>query len=390
MHIVVPTADLVHILSRLQPIKSVKTSGGLFAIYTMEAQDGKLRLIAGDGASFTATTEIFAKVKVPGRISINGTDFQTAMLKIIPVGKGIAGSDNIEMKVEGTKLRIKTKTTYSDTNAEIKQTRDFTLVKAKLSPKDDELPSGYHLSIPGQYMAQIFKVMTKMISAYTSDIAGLSGVMMKIEGGKLLFVVSDGVRLLEIECPYQIQSSDFFVILHKMTCSLIQSLISQGEQVEIYSSQSRIKFITEQDGLKTTLLASLIPAGFPDYSSLFTAIGPTITVDSKIFRDNIMNVRRALDDETYRVKIEFNGKTMSLNNAHASSHLTFSNENIPVSYTNGEKFSLLINAFLLESLLSLMGKVDLNLVVPENDKPIIMSASIDDIKLRSALGVAIE
>ena len=175
-----------------------------------------------------------------------------------------------------------------------------------------------------------------------------------------------------------------------MTCSLIQSLVSQGEQVEIYSSQSRIKFVTEQDGLKTTLLSSLIPAGFPDYSSLFAATGSTLTIDSKMFRDNISNIRRALDDETYRLKIEFNGKTMSLNNNHASSHLTFSNENIPVSHTNGNKFSILINAFLLESILSLVGKVDLDLVVPENDKPIIMSASIEDIKLRSALGVAIE
>lgn len=390
MHVIVPTVDLVQTLSRLKPIKSVTTSGAMFSVYTIEATDNKLRIIAGDGYSFTATTEIFADIKSPGKISVNGTDFYTTMMKIIPAGRGPVGSDKIEMKVDKNKLKIKTTTHYATSNAAIKQSREFTLVKAKLSPKDDEVPPDYHLKIPGEHIAEIFKIMSKMISAYTSDIEGLSGVLMRVRAGKIVFVVSDGVRLLEICCPYIVKASDFDITIPKMTCSLVQSLIGQGDQVDIHASQSRIKFITEQGGLKTTLLSSLIPALFPDYSSIFEAKGPTVTLDSKILRDNIANVRRSLQDETYRLKVEFNGKTISLSNTHANSHLSFSNDNIPVESSKGGTFSLLINAFLLESMLSLIGYTSLNITVPSGNKPVVMLSENGDIKIRSALGVAVE
>lgn len=390
MHVVIPTEDLLHLLGRLKPLKTVTTKGFQFAIYTLIAEDKKLRLIISDGTSLTATTEVFATVKTPGKASVNGTDFYNTMLKIIPEGRtdGV-GSKEVTLKVSGVKLVASTVMCYENYGAKIKQKREFTQVATNLSPKDNEVPKDYNVKIPGQYIGYVFKVMSRMISAYTSDMVGLSGILMRLREKKLIFAVSDGVRVLEIQYPGEIEGPEFDVLLPKVTSSLLHTLIQEGDHIEINGRSSRIKFSVNSNGLRTTLLSSVINAFFPSYESLFTIPGPSFTINNRILSDNITNVRRSLDDPVHRLHLVFNGKELSINNKDANSHMTFSNDGLPVIASDGDSFSVLINAFLLESLLSFIGTETIKITAPQ-DKPLVMEGMVEEIKVRAAIALAME
>ena len=391
MHVVVPTLDLVTMLSKLRPMRSLVTSGFQFAVYTLEAYKGKLRLIVGDRSSITAATEVFADVKQEGKLSINGTDFYETMARIVPDGKSqVSGSKEVTLKGTDTKLNMSTVTYYTKIDAKIPQKRSFGRVTMDLNLNDKDKPKDYHIKIKTRYLAEIFKVSNRLISSYTSDMAGLSGILLRIKGGKLMSVVSDGMRILEVTYPLTVQADDFDVIIPKTASSMLQGLIEEGDEVDIYADKRRIKFFIDSDELKTYLSSNLVRAQFPHYDPVFDAKGTEFYIDNKLFSDNISNIRKSLNDETYRVRMLFDGTNLSLENTKSSSHLQFSNSGLPVTRATGQSVDILVNAFLLEGLLGLFKSENIGLTFPPDNKPMILVNDGEDIKVRAAIALASE
>lgn len=391
MHVIVPTIDLLGMLRRIKPLKSLVTSGFGFAVYTLVAEEGRLRLITGDEATLTATTEVFADVKKAGKVSINGTDFYQTVMKLrAKTDDSSTGSDDVTLRATPTKLMLTAQTFYEFTSS-VKQTRSFTQVVKDIDPRDNEMPRGTHFTIPAAFLSSIFKSLASMVSAYTSDLVGLTGILMRIKDQKIVFAVSDGWRILEITYPEPIESADFEVILSKASTAILHTMLSEGDQIQVHASDRKIKFIVDSDGLRTTLLSQVVVGAFPAYAEIFQNTGPAIEVNRQIFYDNVANVRRVLGDKTYRINLKFDGKQLSISNMeNTSSHLEFTNEDIPYTAASGGPFNILLNAFLVESLLQLMPSDSLELIIPPDNRPVIINNKSDDIRIRAAIGVATE
>jgi DNA polymerase III sliding clamp (beta) subunit (PCNA family) len=391
MHVIVPTLDLVVMLGKLRPMRSLVTSGFQFAIYTLEAKDKKLKLIVGDRTSITASMEIFADVKEEGKISINGTDFYESVVRIVPDSKStVSGSKEITLKSTDTKLNMSTVTYYSKLDVKVPQKRSFARVVTDLTINEAEKPGLHHVKVKAQHLAEIFKVSSRLISSYTSDMAGLAGILLRVKDKKMLSVVSDGMRILEVTYPHAVASEDFDVIIPKLTASLLQGLIEEGDEVELFVDNRKIKFFIDSDGLQTYIASSILRAAFPEYGPIFEADGNKLSVNTRLFADNISNVRKSLNDDTYRVKLMFDGTNLSMTNTKSTSHVEFSNEGIPVDVKKAQPFELLVNAFLLEGLLSLLRSEDITIIAPADNKPLVILNQDDEVIIKTAIALASE
>lgn len=391
MHVIVPTLDLVVMLGKLRPMRSLVTSGFQFAIYTLEAKDKKLRLIVGDRTSITASMEIFADVREEGKISINGTDFYESVVRIIPDSKStVSGSKEIVLKGTDTKLNMSTVTYYSKLDVKVPQKRSFARVITDLTINEAEKPALHHVKVKAQHLAEIFKVSSRLISSYTSDMAGLSGILLRVKGQKMISVVSDGMRILEVTYPHMVTAEDFDVIIPKLTANLLQGLIEEGDEVEMFVDNRKIKFFIDSDGLKTYIASSILRAAFPEYGPIFEADGNKFAVNTRLFADNISNIRKSLNDDTYKVRLVFDGTKLAMTNTKSTSHVEFSNEGIPVDVKSAKPFELLVNAFLLEGLLSLLKSEDITIIAPADNKPMVILNQDDEVIIKTAIALASE
>jgi hypothetical protein len=393
LHVIVPTADFVRLMSRIKPMKSIVTTGFSYAVYTIEASKNKLKLIVSDNASITASSEIFATVQEPGAVSVNGGDFFLLISKLPHANNANLSSKDLELKADHGTLTVSTIADYSNIGAKVSQSRTFTLVKTLLLAKDDVVfndPSAINVKLPALYLADVFRVLGKVISNYTSNITGLSGVLMRCRGTRLYFVVSDGYRMIEIAYSQTVDAPDFDVILPKATCTMLQTLIGDGDTLELWSSGHQIKFFVDNGGLKTTILSSIIMDYFPPYESIFEAKGLVVKLNTKLLVDNVANVRRAIDEDPYRIKIIFSNKIFSIYNHGQGSHVTFKNEGIPLVSGLPEPYNLVINAVLLDSSLSILGSDELQITIPADRKPIIIDNLDDNLRIRIAIALVDE
>lgn len=393
MHVTVPTADFIRLMSKLKPMKSLVTTGFSYTIYTIEAKDNKLRLIISDNASITASSEIFATVQEAGVISVNGTDFFQLVSKLPHTNNPNLQSKDLELKSDQGTLSVSTVTDYSNIGASVAQSRSFTLVNAILSARDDFIPQGptsIKVPLPALYLADVFRALGKIIANYTSSIAGLSGVLLRCKNKKLLFAVSDGYRIIEITYPTDVDAPDFDIILPKVTCMIMQGVISDGDNLELWSDGHQVKFVVDNAGLRTSVLSSIIMAYFPPYASVFDVTGTIVKLNTKLLVDNIANIRKAIDEDPYRIKINFTNNVFNIYNHGQGSHISFKNESIPLLAGPPAPQDLVINAVLLDSSLSILGSDTIQITIPSDKKPIIVDNLDDNLRIKIAIALVEE
>jgi DNA polymerase III sliding clamp (beta) subunit (PCNA family) len=393
MHVTVPTSDFVRLMSKLKPMKSLVTTGFSFTIYTIEAKDNKLRLIVSDNTTITASSEIFATIKSPGVISVNGTDFFQLISKLPHTNNPSLQSKELELQADRGTLTVSTISDYTNIGASVSQNRSFTLVNAVLSARDEFSPQGVNaikVSLPALYLADVFRALGKIIANYTSSITGLSGVLVRCKDKKLIFAVSDGYRIIEISYPGDVNSPDFDIILPKVTCMVMQGLIGDGDNLEMWSDGHQVKFVVDNSGLRTSVLSSIIMAYFPPYSSVFDVTGTVIKLNTKLLVDNVANVRKAIDEDPYRIKINFTSKVFNIYNHGQGSHISFKNEGIPLVLGPTQPQDLVINAVLLDSSLSILGSDLIQITIPPGKKPIIVDNLDDNLRIKIAIALVDE
>ena len=97
-----------------------------------------------------------------------------------------------------------------------------------------------------------------------------------------------------------------------------------------------------------------------------------------------------LSFEIFRIRLVYDGTSLSLVNTKSSSHIEFSNSGLPVVSAQAQPFEILVNAFLLEGLLSLLKSENITLVSPPDNKPLVIINEDEDIKIRTAIALATE
>lgn len=395
MEVVISTVDLHYLVNQLKPIKQLTTRGYHFVVYTLVAYEKKLKIIASDKSSLSASVEVFAKVKVPGTVSINGTDFYSSVMKIAPDTESktrLTKSKSINLKSTDTKLELSTSTQYKDKDITVDQTREFQLVASHLSVNELEKPSQINLSMRAEHFLPMLNLANRLVSSYTADITSLSGILLKLKNKELFMVVSDGTRILELKYPEPLAVEDFSFLIPRPTAALINNMMSDGDTISIFADSRKIKFYIDNDGLTTYLASSLLRGMFPEYTPIFKCSRDNgFCVDTKVLLDNVVNIRPSVDDDTYRIRLLYDGSgTISVVSQKTSSHIGFSNSGIKVRGLGENEIKILINALLLEGLLSLMPSDMITVIVPPNDKPIIIEGNFKNIQIRAAMALAAE
>jgi len=388
----IPTIDLISMISRLRPLKPLTTRGYEFVVYTLEASQNKLRLIVSDKSALTAYVEAFAEVKEAGKLSVNGTDFYENIIKITPENKSNkSSSKEVIMQSTGTTLNLETDSLYKESEQTVKQLREFHLISANLNVNDQDRPTQLNFKVRGDYFLEMLKTTVKLVSTYTSDITSLSGILIRVRNKSMVMVVSDGTRILEATYPEEVIVEDLDILLPKATAMLLQSLVESADLIDIYADYRRAKFYVDTDGLGVYLASSLVRGAFPEYAPIFIDSDLGFKCNTKVLLDNVMNIRRSIDDDTYRVHLNYDGGSkLSISNKKSNSHVGFSNDGIKVEGKGGEKFTIMMNALLFEGLLTLFQSTDISLVAPPPAKPVLVYSEHNGIKYRAAIARAVD
>jgi DNA polymerase III sliding clamp (beta) subunit (PCNA family) len=295
------------------------------------------------------------------------------------------------LKSSDTKLEVTTTSSYQDKDLSVDQTREFHLVASHLSINEADKPLQIQIKVKAEYFIEMLHLANRLVSSYTADITSLAGILLRVRNKVLVAVVSDGTRILEIKYPEPIGVDDFELILPKTTATILHGMVDLGNEIEICADSRRIKFYVDNDGLKTYLASSLLKGVFPEYEPIFKSEPRGFEVDTKVLLDNISNIRSSTHDDTYRIRLKFDGKDkIEVTNQKAAGHVGFSNKGIVVRGLGEGKIDALMNALLMEGLLSLIPSEKISLIAPPLDKPIILEGEFNNIKLRAAIALATE
>jgi DNA polymerase III sliding clamp (beta) subunit (PCNA family) len=380
MHLQIPIVDLVQLVSILKPIKSLTTQNLDFAIYTLEASEGRLRLIAGDGIGLVSYGEITAEVLRPGRLSVNGVDFFTAALSF--------GDSTEVLVLRETATKLMMELVTSQEGQKVKHKRTLSLLKDDLTVFQESFVETAIYTVPSEVLLGALKLSGKFLSAHTSDMDGLSGILLRTNQEQLQIVVSDGARLLEITHSLGAEVAASDVLISKTVYGMLAALFRYTQTIEVRASSARVKLTGDMDGKFAFLSAPVIIAEFPEYRHFFNnQTGTQFSVDARMFLQALSNVRKLLSDNLYRVNVLITKAGITLTNTKVS-HADFTSEGIPLMSFSGDRVSVTINALLLESLVQVCGNTELFIVVPGDNKPLSLSA-IDKhgFGIRAALGV---
>jgi DNA polymerase-3 subunit beta len=188
-------------------------------------------------------------------------------------------------------------------------------------------------------------------AAAGEDKAVISGLFVKLEGGKLELVATDGYRLASRETEVGESAGTLAVVVPKRAMDeLARQLAALGTgEVEISTGNNQITF-----GLGDRYMTSrLIDGQFPPYRQIIPAhfereaILDRAALLAAVERVSIM----AVDREAHTIKLEFGAHDVTL--AAGNSELGDSNESVAIQYT-GEPLAISFNADLLTDALKHM------------------------------------
>lgn len=208
--------------------------------------DGNRLLVAATNLEIASTQYIGAKITKPGQITIPAK-LITEFVSNIP-------RESVELKVDGTKLRIKSGRYISTLNGV--DAEDF----PELPTINEKEAVSYSLS------AQDFKqAAAQTIIAASTDGARpvLTGVYWHSHEGYLYLAATDGYRLSERKLAKT--SSEVAAIVPLQTMQEILRLVDDdAEEVEVFIDNEQVHFRVKE----SEIFSRLVDGNFPDYRQL--------------------------------------------------------------------------------------------------------------------------
>lgn len=384
MHIVVPTIDLLNLIHTLKPIRTIKTVGHDFPIYTLIATDDKLKLIVSDKLSITASMEVFAQIKKPGKLSVNGRDLYSTVVQTKPYSNSDGvGSKEYTLKADDSKLYLKTDIFYG--RKSILQTRSLSRINADLSNMERQDFNMAPISIKIENLNKILATLARII---TSDAAGEIGqsILLRMRKGALTFVATDGVLVVEVAGDSENEVPDFDLLLPRQSCSMLSNLIMVGDILQIQYNTHQAKFLIDNHGLNLSFITSLIIGDYINYENIFNDDAFHLITNTKILWDNLNNINKTLGDESWRTQIEIMKSTLRLSNL-VKGHYDFTNEGIPAVIFNANGNKWVVNSLLLSGLVSIVASEEVKLTVDSSQKLLRVYSTSGAPYIRGALGL---
>ncbi|MGL1935605.1 MAG: DNA polymerase III subunit beta [Fibrobacterales bacterium] len=285
-------------------------------------------------------------------LEISATDLDLG----ISVKLEVNGSQNGDIVVNAAILLNLVKTqeelpltfTVSENNVSLQSpsgyTANITGFEASEFPRFPEIHSDKELHVMNselQYLSE------KTLFAVSNDITRLSlnGVFCQLDGGKLIFVATDGHRLGKAFIEKEGESWAAGVIIPRKTLAFVSKVLPGDAEVDVKIDETHICFSNE----KVQVVSKLIEGPYPNYQNVIPAdFTKTCTFDRM---DSIAKINRQAalaNARTRQIKMHFETDqlTFSTSNQDVGGN---SDESLLVSFEGEAPFDIGINAnYLLE------------------------------------------
>lgn len=247
MKLVIPQPDLAHGLAIAARAASPRSTLPVLANVLLEAGETGLQISATD-LEISLSVQVPARVEKPGAISIPARAFAD-LVNTLP-------DQDVSLSLKKEKLELVCGSSKTAFNG----------VPAAEFPPLPEIESGQGLSLP----APDFKnLLQRVVFAASSDDSRpvLTGVLLAVEGQRLILAAADGFRLSEcslaLETP--VTNPQSYLVPAKALSELTH-ILGDAERVTLCAPKGRGQIAFVLPGC--TLVSQLIEGNFPDYQQI--------------------------------------------------------------------------------------------------------------------------
>ena len=227
-------------------------------------------------------------------------------------------------------------------------------------PKVQPIENGFSIEIPSDVL---MRAVNNTIFATSSDDLrpALNGVLFRIDEDSVMFVATDGHRLVRYKRTDIAAGTPASNILPKKSLALLKNMVTAEEVVitALHNNQAYFK------SGNIELICRLIDENFPDFENAIPKNNDKeLQIDRKLLMNSLKRISIYANKSTYQIRLEASKNELTL----FAEDVDFSNEaneKLACEYS-GESITIGFNARLL---LEMLGHVETDMVTIEMSDP---------------------
>ncbi|HRX28564.1 MAG TPA: DNA polymerase III subunit beta [Saprospiraceae bacterium] len=216
------------------------------------------------------------------------------------------------------------------------------------------------------------QAFAKTIFAASSDDMkpNMNGVLVQVDFNKIIFVASDGHKLVKYTFGNINSEISNSFILHKKCIGIVQKALENDVNVDISFNTKNAFF----DINGTLITCRLIDGKFPDYNAVIPVDNPNVlTLNRRDFLNALRRLSIYSNQSTYQVILNISDGSLTM----SAKDLDFSNEateQMPCKY-EGEPMLIGFNAKFMAEMLSVLDTEEVYINLSQSNRPGIMVPS---------------
>lgn len=351
MKFVISRTELSNLIRKIQNVVPQNPSMPILSHFLIEAEEDELVFTATD---LTVGARCSAKIKTyeKGSLSIPSKRFFQLVRELTDPNVDVVAADHkmIEIKSGSSRFRLNgmSKDEYP-TLPDLKEATKFT--------------------ITGQMLKEmLFKTAFAVSKEDTRYV--LTGVLMRIENSRAIFVGTDGKRLAKTETPITLApefSGEF--ILPLKAVDEIMKILHDEDLATVYLTADKVA--VESDN--TLLITKLLSGSFPNFEQIIpTHSDLSLTLHREESISLLRQIALFTNDSSSSVRFTFvPGELIITSNC---SEVGEGKVNMPVNYT-GEKIEIAFNPFFFLDILRHCRDETVNLSISDSYNPGVLTDS---------------
>jgi len=299
-----------------------------------------------------------------GRTLFRLRDLKDYVFKFVPL-MGEYGTESFKFIVNNDESILKTKTVYPNSRASYKKLK-FNVFES------EDMPRVKMFDTPDLVInSNLLRIgLNRVLHCVNPDEVrrSLTGVNITIKPDRIIFVGTNGVKLIEfgVDINADIESNSY--ILRYNVAAALKSVLDEDAQVFIKFDTDRMYIKSNEFYIVGGLLFN---ETYPDYKVMFD-LGNHVTVPKLDFYDNVHTVVGVLDTEdNSRLSVTFKGNTLKLANDKVDVEQNLDND-------FGDGLDVDLNGVFLDSLLKDFKADNIHIYFDPTKKYIVLKSAEDD------------
>jgi DNA polymerase III subunit beta len=318
MRFVVAKQELVELIRKIQNIVPQNATIPILSHFLIEAQSDELILTATD---LTVGTRVYipAKVKEKGAISLPSRRFFQLLKELTDANLELSATPgemaNIQAGSSCFRLHAMDKSEY---------------------PSLPDLKEATQFKISGEVLKEMFYRTSFAVSKEDSRYV-LTGVLVRIQNGKAIFVGTDGKRLAKTETPVFLpQDFSGEYILPLKAVDEIMKGTSDEEEATVYLTDDKVA-VESGNGI---LITKLLTGDYPDFEQV---IHTETAIPVVLHREELITMLRQISlftsDTSHSVRFAFvpgelilTANSAEIGDAKVSMPINYSHEKLEIAF----------------------------------------------------------